>query len=83
MNSATVRPSPRNLPRKGDQSDPGIAPVISPSPASRSRHASSPAKNTMMSGMINQRLSSSDKDPVNSPMTRMVAGMRRAPPDSI
>ena len=58
MNTASTRPSPRNLPRNGAHSDPGIASVISPSPASRSRQTSSPAKKTMSSGTITQRLSS-------------------------
>ena len=46
LNNTSTKPSPRNLPRKGVHSDPGIPSVISLSPASRSRHTSSPAKKT-------------------------------------
>jgi hypothetical protein len=63
------------LPRRATHSGTVVASVISSSPASRSRQISSPAKKTVRSGMISQRLSAADTGAVSSPRTSAVLGI--------
>ncbi|HYW09222.1 MAG TPA: hypothetical protein VE913_19845, partial [Longimicrobium sp.] len=62
------------MPRKRTHSGTGAASVISPNPASRSRHTSSPAKRTIRSGMITHGVNGSAREAVKKVRTYSVRG---------
>ena len=79
IHTARISPSPRSLPRKGTHSGTGAASVISPRPASRSRHTSSPAQSSVSMGMITQTVMGSVSGAVRKVRTYSVRGSSGVP----